>query len=233
MIIVSDAHIDESRGNASNFFRMLEAIGKTDHDVVFLGDIFELWIAFPRYEKDYHKRFLAWCKARKQRRAVGFIEGNHEYFIAARRKKYFSWCSDAAARPDANGNLFCHGDQINPRDKNYLRFRKITKHQHSQIIARFLPFGPLIGAFLKHSLKHTNPGFRKHLPKEAIAAFAEANFKAGIHTIFVGHFHLNYQYRNSESNALYLVPAWLNAEQVILYEKETGSISSCHWRELQ
>jgi len=45
MIIIADAHIDESRGNESAFFQMLEAIEKTDHDIVFLGDIFELWIA--------------------------------------------------------------------------------------------------------------------------------------------------------------------------------------------
>jgi len=233
MIIIADAHIDESRGNISDFFRMLEAIEKIDHDVVFLGDIFDLWIASPRYEKSIHETFLTWCKAQKRRRMVGFIEGNHEYFIAAQRKQYFSWCSDAATWPDAKGNLFCHGDQINRRDKNYLRFRKIVKHQNSQIIARFLPFGPRIGEFLKLRLKKTNLQYRKYLPREAIAEFADAKFKEGIHTIFVGHFHQDYQYQNHESNTLYIVPAWLKAEQITLYEKESGRIRSYHWRELQ
>ena len=233
MILIADAHVDESRGNESGFFQMLEAIEKTDHDVVFLGDIFELWIALPRYEKGYHRTFLAWCQSQKRRRTVGFMEGNHEYFVASQKKEYFSWCSDATAWPDAKGLLFCHGDQINHRDKNSLLFRKISKNPISQILVRFLPFGPRIGKLFVHLLKRTNLEFRKRLPKEAIADFAEARFKDGIHTIFVGHFHQNYQYRESESNALYIVPGWLGAEQVMLYEKESGRVNSCHWRELQ
>lgn len=233
MIIIADAHIDESRGNESAFFQMLKVIEKTDHDVVFLGDIFELWIALPRYEKGLHKNFLAWCEAQKRRRTVGFIEGNHEYFVAAQRKDYFSWCSDAAGRPDAKGLLFCHGDLINRRDKNYLRFRKISKSQICQTVMRFLPFGPSIGKLLVHLFKRTNSEFRRRLPKEAIADFAEASFEDGIRTIFVGHFHRNYQYRKSELKALYIVPGWLEAEQVTLYEKGSGRVRACHWRELQ
>jgi len=232
MIIIADAHIDESRGNESVFFRMLGAIEKTDHDVVFLGDIFDLWIALPRYERGIHKTFLAWCEAQKHLRTVGFIEGNHEYFVAAQKKEYFSWCTDAAVWPDAKGHLFCHGDQINQRDKNYLRFRKISKNQITQTITSHLPFGPRIGEWLKHGFKETNLEFRRHLPRKAIADFAEAKFKDGFHTIFVAHFHRDYQYRNPESKALYIVPGWFKAEQVTLYEMESGRISSCGWHEL-
>lgn len=233
MIIIADAHIDESRGNESAFFQMLGVIEKTDHDVVFLGDIFELWIALPRYEKDFHRNFLTWCGTQKRRRNVGFIEGNHEFFVATQRKDYFSWCSDGAGRPDAKGLLFCHGDQINRRDKNYLRFRKLSKNRICQSALRFLPLGPSIGKLLVYLFKRTNLEFRRRLPKEAIADFAEASFEDGIRTIFVGHFHRNYQYRKTESKALYIVPGWLEAEQVTLYEKESGQVSSCHWRELQ
>ena len=233
MIIIADAHIDESRGNESAFFQMLDTIEETDQDVVFLGDIFELWIALTRYEKGFHKSFLAWCETQKQRRTVGFIEGNHEYFVAAQRKNSFSWCTERAGWPDANGLLFCHGDQINRRDRNYLRFRKIAKNQICQTVVRFLPFGPGIAKLLVFLFKRTNLKFRKRLPKKSIASFAEASFEDGIHTIFVGHFHRNYQYRESESKALYIVPGWLEAEQITLYDKESGRVSSCHWSELQ
>ena len=74
MIIIADAHIDESRGNESVFFQMLDAIEKTDQDVVFLGDIFELWIALPHYEKGSHRSFLTWCETQKRRRTVGFMQ---------------------------------------------------------------------------------------------------------------------------------------------------------------
>ena len=62
MIIIADAHVDDAGGHKADFFQMLRAIEKTNHDVIFLGDIFDLWIALPRYEKDCHKAFLAWCQ---------------------------------------------------------------------------------------------------------------------------------------------------------------------------
>ena len=233
MIIIADAHVDESRGNAAGFFQMLEIIEKTDHDVVFLGDIFELWIALPRYEKDFHRNFTAWCEIQKRRRSIGFIEGNHEYFVAARKQEYFSWCSDGAGWTDAKGLLFCHGDQINRCDKNYLLFRKISKNPISKTLVRFLPFGPRILEMLKQFLKRTNLDFRESLPQQAIADFAEIQFNAGIHTIFAGHFHRAYRYRNAESKTLYIVPGWYKAQQIMLYEKQSGRVSSCNWRELQ
>jgi UDP-2,3-diacylglucosamine pyrophosphatase LpxH len=86
MIIIADAHIDEACGNDTDFFRMLHALENNDHDVVFLGDIFDLWIALPRYEKNSHRQFLSWCQEQKSHRSIGFIEGNHEYFVAQEKQ---------------------------------------------------------------------------------------------------------------------------------------------------
>ena len=61
MIIIADAHVDAAGNNVSDFFQMLQAIEKTDHDVIFLGDIFDLWVALPRYEKDIHRAFSRRC----------------------------------------------------------------------------------------------------------------------------------------------------------------------------
>jgi UDP-2,3-diacylglucosamine pyrophosphatase LpxH len=232
MIIIADAHVDDAGGNQADFFLMLRAIEKTNHDVIFLGDIFDLWIALPRYEKDCHKAFLVWCKEQKKHRTVGFIEGNHEFFVAEEKKYYFSWCSHTAYWRDEKGNLFCHGDQINRSDKNYLRFRKFSKNKISKAIARFLPCGPYFGELLKRQLKKTNLDFRRHLPEKAIAQFAEAKFNDGVHTIYVAHFHQDYRYRDPHAKALYILPGWFQTKQVTLYETESDQICSLHWHDL-
>ena len=232
MIIIADAHVDADSGNVSDFFQMLRAIEKTDHDVIFLGDIFDLWVALPRYEKDIHRAFLSWCREQKKDRIVGFIEGNHEYFVADEKKDYFTWCSDAPSWRDEKDNLFCHGDQINPRDKNYLRFRKAIKNKISKTIFRLLPFGPRIGELFKYHLKKTNLEFRKQLPKEAISNFAEAQFDQGVNMIFVAHFHQNYRYRNRQAKGLYVLSGWFKTKQVTLYETASEEISSLGWREI-
>ena len=139
MIIVTDAHISEARGNHTAFFNMLEAIERTEHDLTFLGDIFDLWIALPRYEKDIHIKFINWCLDQKNNRTIGFLEGNHEYYLANQKAQAFTWCSNDAWWHDGAGTLFVHGDQINRKDIKYLTFRKLIKNSIIKYILRSLP----------------------------------------------------------------------------------------------
>ena len=233
MIIITDAHISKAAGNHATFFRMLEALEDNQQDLIFLGDIFDIWVALPRYENEDHHRFRAWCREQKKQRIIGFMEGNHEYYLARYNADDFSWCSTAAWRREEDGTLFVHGDQVNHRDRNYLRYRKIAKNPIARLIMRTLPFGPKIADSLKHGLKHTNMDFRKHLPREEIESFADARFAEGVRTIFVGHFHQEYTYRNSDSNSLYVLPDWFSTEKVTVYDQKSQTVISRHWKEVK
>ena len=79
-IVIADAHVDESSAEA--FFNLLGRIEASGVRVIFLGDVFELWIAIPRYEQTMHRRFLDW--SRRQREKPILIEGNHEFFVNQR-----------------------------------------------------------------------------------------------------------------------------------------------------
>lgn len=232
MIIIADTHLSPTKGNIPEFFQMLDTFKKNNEDLVFLGDIFDLWIALPRYESDFHRKFLAWCREQRNHRIIGFIEGNHEFFVAEERKKSFSWCSNASEWRDENGILFAHGDRINRKDRNYLFFRKLSKNKITKILIRHLPFGPSLAESLKLGLKKTNQKFRGNLPEDEIAKFAEARFAGDVKTIFVGHFHWKYHYRNVQNKALYIVPDWYCTGQVTLYEKKTGRVGIYRWKEL-
>ncbi|MGD9260629.1 MAG: hypothetical protein PVG44_09290, partial [Desulfobacterales bacterium] len=61
MIIITDAHVSKDQGNYKDFFKMLKSLEKNSQELVFLGDIFDLWIALSRYENDIHRNFIAWC----------------------------------------------------------------------------------------------------------------------------------------------------------------------------
>ena len=233
MIIITDAHISKSAGNHATFFRMLESLENNRHDLIFLGDIFDLWVALPRYENEGHRRFLAWCREQKKQRTIGFMEGNHEFYLARCRAADFSWCSAAAWWREDPGTLFVHGDQVNHRDRNYLYWRKIAKNPIARLLMRALPFGPQLANSLRRGLKHTNVNFRKHLPREEIKSFADARFDEGIDTIFVGHFHKEYTYRNQDSKSLYVLPDWFSTEKVTVYEQEYRTANSMHWEQIK
>jgi len=110
MIIITDAHISEAKGNHTIFFKMLECLERNSQDLVFLGDIFDLWIALPRYEETIHRDFISWCRQQKNHRTIGYMEGNHEYFLASERATDFTWCSHDSWLLDDSGILFVHGD---------------------------------------------------------------------------------------------------------------------------
>jgi len=232
MIIVTDAHVSKARENVTAFYKMLEAIESTEHDLIFLGDIFDLWIALPRYETDIHINFISWCREQKKNRTIGFLEGNHEYYLASQRAEAFTWCSNDAWWEDDAGTLYVHGDQINRQDKNYLRFRKLSKNSISRYILRSLPFGPKVADSLKKGLKKTNKQYRLQIPWVEIKSFADNRFAEGVNTIFMGHFHQENCYSNQESKKIHLLPDWLGAQKVTLFQKNPLKISTGPWREL-
>lgn len=232
MIIVTDAHVGQAAENQTAFFRMLESFEKTDHDLIFLGDIFELWIAIPRYEEEIHVRFSAWCRRQKAIRTIGFLEGNHEFFLAGEKHAMFTWCPKNAWRHDNSGVLFVHGDQINRKDRMYLLFRKLTKNKITKFILRTLPHGPLLIGSLQRGLNRLNNKSRGYIPEDEIEKFAESRFTEGVDTIFVGHFHREYRYCNFESKELYVLPDWLSTQKITIYQEQPKMITTIHWNEL-
>ncbi|MBT8363432.1 MAG: metallophosphoesterase [Deltaproteobacteria bacterium] len=233
MIIVTDAHISKARGNHPAFFKMLAAIERTEHDLIFLGDIFDLWIALPPYEEDIHIKFIAWCLEQKNSRAIGFLEGNHEYYLASQRAQAFTWCSNEASWQDDAGTLFVHGDQINRKDRNYLIFKKLIKNSITKFILRNLLFGPKIAESIKKGSKKTNIKFRLQVPRDEIKFFADNRFAKGVDTIFVGHFHQEYCYRWHASKELHILPDWLSTQKVTLYQKNPKKVTTMHWKEIR
>lgn len=232
MIIVTDAHIGKAAEYHAAFFQMLEAIEKTGHDLVFLGDIFELWIAMPRYEDEIHTRFSAWCRTQKTIRTIGFLEGNHEFFVAEEKPEAFTWCTNNAWRLMETAALFVHGDQINRNDKMYQIFKKLTKNKLTKFILRTVPCGPWLLGPLQLGLNCMNSKNHAYIPEKEIEKFAESKFAEGVDTIFVGHFHREYCYRRGKSKELRVLPDWLNTQKITIYQERSKKITSILWQDL-
>ena len=232
MIIVTDAHISRSAGNDTPFFQMLAVFEKTRHDLIFLGDIFDLWIAIPRYEDNIHARFGAWCRSQISIRTIGFLEGNHEFFLADEKPEIFSWCSKNDRLQDNTGVLFVHGDQINGKDRIYLNFRKLAKNRVTKSVLRILPYGPALVGSLQRRLNRINNKNRGYVPKAEVEKYAESRFAEGVTTIFAGHFHQEYRYRSAESKELHVLPDWLSTQKITIYQRNPEKVTTIHWKEL-
>lgn len=230
MIIIADAHISTRNDLAPEFFEMLRALESTNQDVAFLGDIFDLWIAFPRYETDQQRAFLAWCREQKTRRNVYFVEGNHEFFLNRARKGAFTAYNDDLNGLRLGDVVFVHGDRINLRDTKYLMFRKLVKSLPVSVFVRFMPCGRRIVHYLKTGLKKTNQNFRKFVPVSSIVQFAVSARATGVTTLFIGHFHQADIIRDAHQTVC-LVPDWFLTRQVAVFDHVQHDIRFCHWRE--
>jgi UDP-2,3-diacylglucosamine pyrophosphatase LpxH len=223
-IIVADSHVQPDGLIERSFFEMLAMLGNSRYDIVFLGDIFDLWIGLPGYETPAQKDFLAWCRGQKNLRRIGLIEGNREFFVSEMHADHFSWSTSATSWRSADGCQFVHGDRLNPDDRRYLLFRRLTKNPVTKMLLRGLPGGRSICRRLSRALRHTNRRYRQGLPEARIRQYAEGEFGDGLQAIFVGHFHSARKFELNPSRVLFLVPAWLESGRVTRVDSGTGPL---------
>ena len=228
MILITDAHVSVAHDNVEPFFQMLEKIKDYDDIIVFLGDIFDLWVSLPGYQEECQRRFLEWCRERNQQKGVGFVEGNHEFFVVERNREAFSWSDGAGYESD--GVLFVHGDLINPDDKKYFLLRRVTKNPLTRTIVRFLPFGARFAYYLKEKMKDANKEFKMGMPEAHIQNYAKQQFEAGHQHILVGHFHQPYRVDGPDGRFLQILPDWFATQFLSVYDGK--DVRSLHWKEL-
>jgi len=234
LIIVADSHIHGGAiGKADEFFKMLEHFKRLHHDIVFLGDIFELWIALEGYEGELHRRFLDWSREAMEKRSVGFIEGNHEYFVGEERKGFFTWVSDSE-RLLEGGTLFAHGDLINVRDRKYRLLRLLVRNGVSKAIMKLASgsLGPRLAEKLRSGLKKTNMEHKKGLPSDLMELFSERKAAKGVKRILVGHFHQPGGHKSKSGVELSILPSWRDAGAVGLLDKASGKLELRKWKEV-
>ena len=234
LIIVADTHVKPGSAAEQAFFDMLEKLGNSRYDIVFLGDIFDLWIGLPGYEGASQAQFLDWCRQQKRSKCIGFIEGNHEFFVSEKHGDNFSWSTSESSWRDVDGHLFVHGDQINSRDHRYLIFRRLTKNPLTKMLLKFLPGGPQVCRRINKALQNSNPNHRQGLPQTQIKRYAREMFDDSLKTIFVGHFHSEYKYEHTSTQFLYLLPAWFDSGKLTRVDVQNTQrmVEFVNWEEL-
>lgn len=229
-ILVADSHLRE--GAAEEFFDMLAAIRRYNPDgVIFLGDIFELWVAFGGYESSMHARFLDWCREAKKHFEVGFILGNHEFYVMESHGEAFTWITEESHI--TSGLLCLHGDLINRADKRYLLLRKVLRSRVIRFLLKITSrtVGPAVSDRVRRSLKTTNQRFKRQLPMAELERYARAAAPDGLRRIFAGHFHQHAVLEFPDAAPLEILPSWEVGGEIVCMSAD-GESRCAPWREL-
>ncbi len=216
-LMIADAHLT-CREPEENFFRMLDVVSHLPGDIgiVFLGDIFHLWIALRGYENGEHLRFLEWCRREKAHRQVIFLEGNHELFVAKTYQDAFSYCSEDSYQ---EGSLqWLHGDRINKKDHSYAILRFILRNRLMRWILWCIgpSFGPALAHYVLECLRSMNQAHKSFFPEACVLEYLSSCCRPGS-IVFSGHFHDRLT-RTSDGRILEVLPAYVNESEVAFYD---------------
>lgn len=229
-LIIADSH--EISGAKSEFFEMLDAISKTSYDVIFLGDIMDLWIAKDKYEDAIQNDFAAWCKKEISKRRIYYVEGNHEFFVESKYNGVIGKVSTDNIRTD--GMLIAHGHKIQGGFFNFTRiFLALAKSMFGSAVLNVMPNGRAFAAYMKKKMgSRTHFNCCNHIPETAVRKWCKKNADENTSDIFIGHFHIAGDYDINEKTKCHILPSWKENKEVALFDSNTRTFKTENWHAL-
>lgn len=230
LYLVADAHLGAAQARPADFLAMLAGLEQA-RMVVFLGDLFQVWLALPRFwDADTRAVLEGFAALRARGVPLVFVMGNREYFLpgdpaeAARRGLPFDHIVHEACmvRWGDRRYTLTHGDVVNRRDTRYLRWRHISRSRAFEAGFRALP-GPVargLSRYLERTLARTNREVKVTYPRDELEAFAQAML-VDVDGCFIGHFHRDEVVDvPGEAGSLRIVPDWYSRKTVVRLHRD-------------
>ena len=194
--MITDSHLTEHCPERAVFRFLLEKISCSDYDVLFMGDIFDVWIGTPGYETSVHHEFMTWCCREKEKRNIWYLEGNHEFFISRNRSQYFTEVFSEGVFLDDGAFYAAHGDMVNEQDKSYAFLRGFLRNPISYLVMKlfgYTGFGTSFSGEIRKDLKGINQKQKHYFPESELRRLDQKLRSFGVKYAAVGHFHRSEQ----------------------------------------
>jgi UDP-2,3-diacylglucosamine hydrolase len=232
--LVADSHLGDLRAPPEPFIAMLRRLERP-RAVVFMGDLFTIWLAPPKYREPMPQQILdAFSVLRGKGVRTVFVVGNREFFLprAATAAQRWGIPFDAivpgAAVLSWAGRRYglTHGDLVNRRDSQYLKWRWVSHSWLFEALFRAMPaaLARRIARKLERSFAQTNREIKIQYPEDELGAFAQAVLP-GLDGFFIGHFHRDEVIAVPNMSAtLCIVPDW-HARRTVLRISPDGKVA--------
>lgn len=223
--VIADAHLGDARAEPEDFLAMLARLPKA-RAIVFLGDLFKVWLAPPKFWNAPVRAVMeGFARLREAGVPIVFVVGNREFLLpadaagAARLNLPFDWVVHGMAVLSWGGRRYglTHGDLVNREDAQYLRWRGVSRGRILTFLFRAMP-GALARAVanrLEASLANTNQAIKIRYPESELRAFAEA-VTPGLDAVLIGHFHRDETFPPAPGRGyLRIVPDWFSRKTLL------------------
>ncbi|MBS1959791.1 MAG: UDP-2,3-diacylglucosamine diphosphatase [Bdellovibrionales bacterium] len=233
--VFSDLHLEEST-LYHEFLSLLEVGVARGDQVVFAGDIFDLFVGNSTYFKLKFKSFFDILKVLNSRGVVPhYIFGNHDFnldhaFEGLQIGLHDERVTIEVPAPDGRKKIYvAHGDLIDPSDVNYIRMRKLFRSAPARILSSSLPgtwiekFGRMISRKSDQKMADLPESWsaerRDHL-RRLFREFAYVKNRQGFDYVILGHCH-----DLDEQEPFYFNMGYPPVHrQFLLYDSEIGRV---------
>lgn len=217
--VVADAHLGGPGGEAGPLIAQLEAVPARARRLVLLGDLFQGWVGFRRFETpDIAAVAAALRRLRGEGVRVSYVEGNRDFFLG---RGPYADCFDAVVQEvafEAGGTrvLAVHGDGLDERDRQYRFWRRASKSALSRLVISKTPrrLARRLVWSTEARLARTNLEHKRHIPREALVRYAGRRLAEGHEVLLLGHFHEERRWA-VPGGLLWLLPAWFDRRRVV------------------
>ncbi len=217
--IVADSHISGPGGPPGPLIDQLQALpGQGIDHLVLLGDIFQAWVGYRHFETPEIRALVAaLVELRQGGLRIDYVEGNRDFFLQGSpyEEAFDSVGLETSFEQDGVRYLCVHGDGLDDNDRQYRRWRALSKSGPVRFLVRSLP-GPLARR-LVHStekrLADTNFKHKQRIPQEAVCAYGERRLAEGYDQLLLGHFHEERRWAVS-GGTVRILEAWFTSRRV-------------------
>jgi len=232
LVFIGDAHIDRDDPALPDFLGFLDRLGDRAFRVVFLGDLFNVWIAGAGIEQPHQAAVVERLKALRERGVtVRYLEGNRDFHIG----QYYTGTvlddtSAVGLVEQFGGHSFfvTHGDLVNVADRQYRLWRRLLRSAPAWALVRLLSERRRVGLaeWLERRMRQTNLAYKQEFPEGQVRAYAADRFREGHDTVVLGHFHIEKDLSadtNGCRKRILVLPEWRESRRHLV-ARQDGSV---------
>ena len=201
--VFSDLHLPSSDDGREKFFSgLLSRLDQIEGVEQFwlLGDIFDLLIGdFVFWDARHPEFWSAIEQLKKNNRRIVWLEGNHDFHFNKLGTRHGVEVLDAEIAETIGGKriFLAHGDLVNPNEKAYLRWRKVTRNALFRKAISAAPEAlaqktllPFAEGQSQKSRTRNNVWVESAELRSLYRTYASQKWSEGFDGVFLGHCHI-------------------------------------------
>jgi len=217
--LIADAHLGGPGGPPGPLVEQLDELTEQGCTrLVLLGDLFQGWIGFRRFETPEVAAVVpALRRLRSRGVRIDYVEGNRDFFLAGSpyAAAFDTYGLEVAFTAGGTRYLAVHGDGLDPRDRQYRFWRRASKSWPSRLVLSNVPrrLARRLVARTEERLSRTNLEHKRAIPEEVLRRYGARRLSEGHDVLLLGHFHEPRRWA-VPGGEVRLVEAWFESHRV-------------------